>query len=336
MHIAILGAGFSGLAAAWHLLNASNGRCHVTLFDPAGIGGGASGISVGLVHPYSGAHAKLNWRGQEGWLATQYLLRVAADALHEPVADFSGILRLATTEEQRQDFALCAAKYPHDVEWKSAAQCQKLAPATVATEGIWIHPGAVVDAVKYMEGLWLACQRSGAIYVDQAVVSLHSVAEHFDAVIVAMGTATTTLPELNTLPLTVVKGQVLELEWPKGVPPLSCAINSHAYLIMHPNKKSCFAGATYERGYESAGTDPARALSELGPKIAALVPGLEQARILSCRAGLRSVTADHRPLKKHLFGNCWVLSGMGSKGLLYHALFARELSEAVLAKGQRT
>lgn len=51
MNIAIIGAGFSGLALAYFLLQSS---AHVTLFDAVGIGGGASGIATGLLHPYPG------------------------------------------------------------------------------------------------------------------------------------------------------------------------------------------------------------------------------------------------------------------------------------------
>lgn len=330
MRIAILGTGFSGLALAWHLLNKSNGRLAVTLFDPNGVGGGASGISVGLVHPFSGAHAKLNWRGYEGWAATKQLLDIAASTLKTPVADFSGILRLATTDEQLQDYALCAKKFPH-VTWKNLNECQALAPCAVPSEGIWIDQAAVVDSKQYLKGLWLSCEQLGATFYQENITQLSQLS-HFDAIIVAIGAATKQYPELAGLPLNVVKGQVLELEWPEHLPPLNCAVNSYAYFIMHPNKKSCYVGATYERGFGHPGEDPQAAISELSPKIASVIPGLEKAKILSCRAGLRATAPNYQPIGKQVTGNTWVLAGMGSKGLLYHALFASELADQILLK----
>ncbi|KAF3779659.1 hypothetical protein EJ110_NYTH40903 [Nymphaea thermarum] len=52
---AVLGAGFAGLSVAWHLLklSARDTGLHVDIYDEVGIGGGASGVAGGLVHPYS-------------------------------------------------------------------------------------------------------------------------------------------------------------------------------------------------------------------------------------------------------------------------------------------
>jgi glycine/D-amino acid oxidase-like deaminating enzyme len=55
LRYAVLGAGFAGLSVAWHLLKYSpkGSRVRVDIYDESGIGGGASGVSGGLLHPYS-------------------------------------------------------------------------------------------------------------------------------------------------------------------------------------------------------------------------------------------------------------------------------------------
>lgn len=94
MKVAVLGAGFAGLATVWQLLKE---RVAVTLFDPAGIGGQASAVSAGLLHTYVGLHAKYNLEGREGYLETENLLQVAERALGMAVSLKSGLLRPALT-----------------------------------------------------------------------------------------------------------------------------------------------------------------------------------------------------------------------------------------------
>ena len=78
----MLGAGFAGLSAAWHLLKQSpkDSNIRVDIYDEAGIGGGASGVSGGLLHPYS-PKAKLLWRAADCWSESLNLLSAAEAAV---------------------------------------------------------------------------------------------------------------------------------------------------------------------------------------------------------------------------------------------------------------
>ncbi|KAH9293723.1 hypothetical protein KI387_041070, partial [Taxus chinensis] len=52
---AVLGGGFAGISVAWHLLqhcSKTSPMC-IEIYDEVGLGGGASGVSGGLLHPYS-------------------------------------------------------------------------------------------------------------------------------------------------------------------------------------------------------------------------------------------------------------------------------------------
>lgn len=332
MKIAIIGAGFCGLAAAWHVLQYADAmpQLQVTLFDARGIGLGASGIAAGLLHPFSGAHAKLNWRGQEGVEATSVLLKVAADALGRSVtAHRPGILRLALSEMQESDFQLCANRYSEQTQWLDAETCQKLVPGSAKVPGLWIEQGLIIYSARYLRGLWQACALRGAQMNVKLIHSLQEVAD-FDAVIIATGAETLNISELSSLPLTGIKGQVLELAWPENCQPLTCALNSHVYLVMTEGGKSCLVGATYEKGNKEPQSDIEAAKQDILPKAYELFPPLKEAPILNCFAGMRGVAPQHRPLVKQLSEKHWVLTGMGSKGLLYHALFAKELAGTII------
>lgn len=74
MKIAIIGAGFCGLATAWNF--ATSGDHEISIFDPTPIGKGTSGIATGLLHGYVGARSKRNWRATEGLQATHRLIEM--------------------------------------------------------------------------------------------------------------------------------------------------------------------------------------------------------------------------------------------------------------------
>jgi len=326
MRIAILGAGFCGLAAAWHLKK--NDNIEITLFDPLGIGKGASGVAAGLLHKYAGSHAKRNWRSEEGYQATLDLLRVAEEELGIPVARNSGMLRVAHSKEQELDFEECSQNNPDDVHWRSAEECKEAVPSLVPLPGIFIDTAMIVDCERYLQGLWLACQRKGVTLEKRGI---HSLAElsAYDIIVCAMGAATNSIVELQHIKLKPVKGQVLSCRWPDDVAPLPYPINSQAYLLMNPDNKSCIVGATFEREFVTTDPDLTTALDEILPKLHAFFPYLDASSVITCRAGTRAATPDHKPLLIKATENCWVLSGMGSKGLLYHALFAKELAELI-------
>ena len=92
--IAIVGAGFAGVATAYHVFRQvadahaeatadGNDRMvapvRVTLIDEKRVAGGASGVAAGLLHPYT-PRGKIIWRGTEGVAATLELVEAAENA----------------------------------------------------------------------------------------------------------------------------------------------------------------------------------------------------------------------------------------------------------------
>eukprot|EP00850_Spirogloea_muscicola_P004361 SM000018S03726 [mRNA] locus=s18:987117:990046:+ [translate_table: standard] len=102
---AVVGAGFAGLTTA-------SAPVAVELIDRLGVGAGASGISGGLLHPFS-PRGKLLWKGQECWRAALRLVEAAETAAQsnssfadckQPIVLRRGLLRLATEDKHSSDF----------------------------------------------------------------------------------------------------------------------------------------------------------------------------------------------------------------------------------------
>lgn len=332
MHIAIIGTGLSGLATGWFLLKKplQSQRTKITFFDPLGIAGGISGMAAGLMHPYSGASAKLNRDGLEGYRATEELLTIASEQMQRSVITGQGLLRLAITPRQKEEFRLSAEKYANII-WHDAEQTVKQIPGLSFHPGIFIEKSLIIDCKLYLEGLWKACEGEGAKLEKVKVNSMDEL-QDFDQIVLAAGSSVNKLlPYRMQLPVTEVKGQIIEFAWPQDLEPLPFALNSHAYLLMNKEKQNCIAGATYERDFDSAFADVEYATKDILPKVAAMIPALKDASIVSCRAGIRASTPDHMPIIKKIHAKCWVITGMGSKGLLYHALYTKKLVSMLLS-----
>ncbi|MFS8563308.1 MAG: FAD-binding oxidoreductase [Rhabdochlamydiaceae bacterium] len=156
--IGIIGAGFAGLAAAYHLSK----EFEVSLFDAQGIGKGASGASTGLLHPYPGEQGRKSWKADEGLAATIRLIDIAEQEMGKPIANRNGIIKMGE----------CVGA-GEDVE-------------ELGKNHFLIHSGVTVFVDSYMEGLWKACQRRGVQLYVEAINKLEDL-DRFDYVIVAAG-----------------------------------------------------------------------------------------------------------------------------------------------------
>jgi glycine/D-amino acid oxidase-like deaminating enzyme len=314
MKIAVVGAGFCGMAVTYYLLQQGH---YVTVYDAKPIGESTSGIAAGLMHPYAGRFANYNWKGKEGLAATSQLLNVASTIVGIPVADFSGLLRLALESDQLISFGKSARKHP-DLLWQTSDEARARVPGIAQAPGIFIPSAVTVNCPLYLKGLWQACEKLGGVFEKKTVHDLNE----FDSDRIVLTTGAH--KGLHDVPLTQVKGQILEYDYSRILP---ISINSKAYIVTQFG--SCLAGATFEKQFSSLEPDIEVAKLELEPKIHALFPELTKHSIIACRSGVRASTHNHLPIIKQINEKTWVLTGMGSKGLLYHALFAQELCERI-------
>ncbi len=278
MKIAVVGAGYAGLAVAWHLLQ---NDLDVTVFD-GGIG--ASHVSTGLLHPCPGKKAIPAWRADEGIQAAVELLEAASR--ERAVFVRNGILRIAATEEQKTEFG---------------------------GESLWIPEGITVYSRLYLEGLKKACGK--ARFENRWVQNLSELNE-FDAIILTTGAETL---QLVDLPVKKTIGQCLICRWAE---PLSMSLLSAGHITPTEDPELCLVGSTYEHTDKP---NPQKAL-ELLDKVAIFHPPAKDFKIIEIRSGVRiAPKLGYQPIVAQLNPKTWVFTGLGSRGLLYHSLLAREL-----------
>lgn len=318
MKIAIVGAGFCGLAVAWHLLQ--DPKYTVLLIDQKGIGQGASGVPVGLLHYYAGPKASLSWMAHAAYPEAISLLDIASTQLGRKVYTNSGILR---PEIAGMDFR--SAKNMPDTEWWDVAKCQSMIPELREIPGLFIRSGCIVDCPLYCQGLWQACQARGATF-EQGHIAHAEELSGYAATIFSVGAGQTEIQALNAPSVSLIKGQTLELEWQRSEP-LPFALNS-SLQFSQKDQASVFAGATFERRWQHAAEDPSCEV-ELRAKIDKMAVNFSQLPLKRIWAGYRAATTDKRPFFAQSSRNVFCLGGMGSKGLLYHGWMAKQITKEI-------
>ncbi|XP_022731509.1 uncharacterized protein LOC111286016 isoform X2 [Durio zibethinus] len=321
LRYAVLGAGFAGLSVAWHLLKESPKDLHlqIDLYDEMGIGGGASGVSGGLLHPYS-PKVKLLWRGAECWKECLKLLSIAEQAVSSEELDSEngeygqdfggfivrrrGILRPATNMKTlnvlNDNAQNCLANCRIEIIDKDTA-LKLVPPLHMPFNLAFYMPGAVnVNSQCYLKALFLACQNlvkelSASGFGEKKLClqkkSVHELRE-------LEGAKADLLPELaGRLPLRTCRGVILHLRLPDNIgeyyPDHGPSILSDAWLAIQGNR-SLYMGSTWEwksrNSSPSVSTDEAsNALQQLLPKASAVYPGITSWTFAGARAGLRAM-----------------------------------------------
>jgi glycine/D-amino acid oxidase-like deaminating enzyme len=283
--IAVIGAGFAGLAAALKLSD----HFKVTLFDAKGVGAGASGAACGLLHPYPGEHGRVSWEADEAMEEARALLHIAEEELGTPVASYTGILK--------EGACIGAIGDRDDVE-------------RLGENKYFIKSGITVFTSLYCQGLLKAFLKRGGLFKIRDIQNLDELAA-FDQIIIATGVGIKRFPECSHLKLSFVKGQALTC---RVAEPLSYSISGKRSLVMTEKPHLIHLGSTYER--DSLVPTPETAIQLLKP----------DSEVLECRFGIRVMNPAHYfPIIEQVSPKAIALTAFGSRGLLYHGLFAKKL-----------
>lgn len=305
MNTTVIGAGYSALALAWYLSD----KHSVTLFHTDA--NCASSASTGLLHPFLGKFPRMSDKGEEALESAKELLSVAEKELNRPVSVSSGIFRAAMSLAQEKYFRKMCKKYP--VKWGEHSKSNY--------PGIWVPKGLTVFSNRYLTGLRQACEKKGVHFVEQKIEHLEEL-KHYDQIILACGYG---ISKFFDLPLDYIKGQALLCQAPKDFE-LKESIIGKGHISLTEARGQVFIGSTYERDFSSIYPD--EKANNLIEQVAKFVPEVKQFQILGKMAGVRvSQKESYLPYIKQMDRKTWVYTGFGSRGLLYHALYAQMFSK---------
>ncbi len=324
MNIAIIGSGFSGLSLVFFLQKISP-SISCTLFDFRGIGEGASGKASGLVHPYAGKRAHFSYKAEIAFPEALQLINeidaISRNQEHESVILQKGILRPAITSLQELDFKKRSEEnYLFPAFFLSQNESSDIYPNPKNLPSLYIPEGLAINSVQYLKVLFKVCSEKNLIYKKEKIESLDILKEQFDHVIVCGGYETKEIFP-KKLQTNNVKGQRIDIALPNNFIKPIHAISAGAYAAFSENRV-CL-GSTYEHFFTSDEPNENEARKEIEPKISQFWPELIHSQTLSIAAGIRSTTSSSRPIVTFHQPSIWAITGLGSKGLLYHAWLSR-------------
>lgn len=314
MRIAIVGAGLSGLSIATYLLR-KNKAIHITIFDKDGIGKGASCLAS-LLHPYPGKHGKRSLYAGAALFMARELFKFAEKFADQPFVS-SGILRSIYTLEQEQNF-ISMGKLYGDVH-----SCPNGMPF------FHISSGFTINTTQYLQSLWRFCKKHNATFICQKIDSLEELI-NFDHIVLAMGSGIQKFDLIDNYSFDFVKGQILYSNI-KSIChiPMSCI--AKGYIAQVPNS-NIHLGSSYEHNFTQTEFSLEKAQENIIEKLITCFPWVKELSISGGHAAIRVCNKRHYfPVFDKISPGLWMMTAMGSRGLLYHALMGFRGAEQILS-----
>ena len=287
--IGIVGAGLSGLSAAWHLKRAGH---DVVVYDKAGVAMGASGNSAGIMNPKLTVHrnAQTDWYA----FAYDYSLRLLKD-MDVPFMQ-CGSLHLQTDADKKRRFD----GYVQNLGWhgdhmQMVEKASDIAGVEVNVPCLFYPDAAVTSPKAICEALARGVEvRSSAPEGDIIVLAnAYGVAEFCD------------------VPVSRVRGQVSRV---KAHAPTKANLCYGGYFTPEMGDGTHMCGATFQPWDEDPSVrddDHARNLAML----AGAVPSIGDVQVVDGWTGFRAASKDRHPLVG-MYGDYVVSAAHGSHGLV--------------------
>ena len=322
LDIIIAGAGLGGTCAALYLSDSKR----VALLS--GTAPAASTIAAGLVNPFAGQRMGGLWNAGVAYEDFLHTLR-RADALE--TYNPCGILRPALNEAQASLFRTISLEKPDSFTWLQPDQMIGMYPSITAPFGAAITKGGMADIPQMLDRL-LTSLIPRCVVIQNNLTNWEDHGSEVTAVldsgrslrtkklILAVGAGYQSIPKLRNLNLHCTKGQLVHVSPVSEIP---FPVSGYGYAV--PIEDRLILGTTYEHAPQDLEPNE-EGIAQILALTQQMIPSVASAKILSASAGIRvGVPGTRLPMVGPLTSNVWVLTGLGSKGLLFGSHIGRNL-----------
>jgi tRNA 5-methylaminomethyl-2-thiouridine biosynthesis bifunctional protein len=300
-HITIAGAGLSG-AAMTHVLKRRG--VDVTVYDPKGIGSGASGNQLGLINPK--IEAQDNPRNDAGQSAFSFANHILSDI---PDINYrqTGALHLAhdigKAERLQKIYSSAGWLEPH-LQWIEVKDTKNVCGIAMRQDGVFYPDAASVNNQKLLRALVKNVTTERAPETQPIILCTGLALKKYD------------------LPLQPVRGQVTYIQAPAE---LKCPVMFGSYIAPTPDGLWAL-GATFQQNNENP--DPTDADDATNIHNAQSVIDIQNLQIAGHWANIRTASRDRFPIAGKLpdRADTYVLGALGSHGIQFSFLLAEILA----------
>jgi glycine oxidase len=351
-HVAVIGAGVSGLGIGWRLALAG---CAVTVFERGEAGRGASWAAAGMLaagleaEPGEERLLALNLEAQRLWPAFRDQLEAASGI--EIGYREEGTLAIALTRDdaERLRFAFdFQRRHGIALEWLGALEARRLEPhlrpglaaaalsrsdhqvdnrcLVLALKEAFVAAGGTLCECAEVGGLDLEADRARGVVVNGE--------RHTADVVVLAGGAWSAglegLPAAARPPVRPVKGQMVALRMDPARPLLRHVLWApKGYLVPKTDGRLIVGGTVEERGFDGELT--AGGVLALLEAAWRAVPAIEELPIDELWTGFRPTSRDDAPiLGPTPIDGLFLATGHHRNGILLAPITALAVSEAIL------
>jgi len=313
-----------------------------------------------LLHPFSPS-GKLIYQGTQGLHETNKMI-ASAQAFQPSCILSQHLYRIAMSSSHVIQLKETARLYPQWATWMDMGDLRKngllkdddddLSRKSTVLGGLLLTNGCKVIHVKnYLKGLWSSCQdiasKQGtsiawSLCLDSTPAPSHL--QEFDTVVFSAGSGLFTDRLLQEsavqFPIQLVRGQSVEFSLEHQdcgpIQPVLCG-----KYVAPWNTDLCnrvIVGATHE--YSSQALDSTSVMEELRDATIHMCPQVWQhGKVVSITQGYRVQSQRGKDGRLPIVGrielpsigkDCWIFTGLSSRGLLYHGIFGSYLSTALM------
>ncbi len=352
--VVVIGGGAVGLAVGW--------RCRtrglaVAVVDPAP-GAGATGAAAGMLAPVTEVHYGEDHL-LELCLESARMYPGFVEELETASGRSTGYRRSGTLLVARDadDNAALGELYAFqqelglDVRRLRGRECLELEPglAPSVRGGIFVAGDHQIDNRALHAALVAACERSGVEVMRRRAVGVvveggacRGVALDRDDTLGAEVTVLAAgcwsgslhgLPQELVPPVRPVKGQLLHLRTPPGIPPLAerNVRGLEVYVVPRADGRVVVGATVEEKGFDTTVT--AGAVLDLLRGAFELLPGVTELELTETVAGLRPGSPDNAPLLGPSgIEGLLIATGHYRNGILLTPITAEGIAEAIVAR----